>query len=78
MSVGADDYCRTKHKIHWFHFNITFASQSDKIIVNISVLRAAAASSLYHPSLIDPGGLVPDLLIPHNQGDFIKTSAADD
>ena len=44
----------------------------------VCVLRAAAASSEYHPSLIDPGGLVPDLLIPHNQGDFIKTSAADD
>ena len=27
----------------------------------------------YRPSLIDPGGLVPDLLILHNQGDFIKT-----
>ena len=27
----------------------------------------------HHPRLIDPGGLVPDLLILHNQGDFIKT-----
>ena len=78
MSVGADDYCRTKHKIHWYHFNITLLHNLTKSSHRVCVLRAAAAASEYHPSLIDPGGLVPDLLIPHNQGDFIKTSAADD